>query len=186
MDSETRPRPFGTTKCIRLRDVDRFGGCGQGAPYTSPAYVYLNEPSAERLANERKTRAIGVAAKGRVDAERNQWARDMENARLARERVAQRIENACERAVDAGRRRQAAEEALRVAKERARVWVGRGPVAEDVRAFGLDPGTATVDQVKAAFRARVKSGHSDHGGTEDIGRLVALKDKALAYVEARS
>lgn len=64
-----------------------------------------------------------------------------------------------------------------------------GRVAEGVRALralGLDPASATVEDVQRAFRARAKTGHSDQGGEADMGELVRLRDAARAYVMARA
>jgi hypothetical protein len=60
------------------------------------------------------------------------------------------------------------------------------PGATAVRALGLDPATATEDNVQAAFRARARTGHADKGGKLDMGELVRQRDAARAYVNARS
>ncbi|MDC3956861.1 hypothetical protein KEG38_23580 [Polyangium jinanense] len=54
-----------------------------------------------------------------------------------------------------------------------------------LRELGLD-GSATVDDVYRAYRARVKTEHPDKGGTGDMGQLVELRDRALAYLRARA
>lgn len=60
------------------------------------------------------------------------------------------------------------------------------PGAAAVRALGLDPATATEDDVQAAFRARAQTGHADKGGKLDMGELVRQRDAARAYVNACS
>jgi hypothetical protein len=60
------------------------------------------------------------------------------------------------------------------------------PGAAAVRALGLDPATATADNVQAAFRARAQTGHADKGGKLDMGELVRQRDAARAYVTACS
>lgn len=60
------------------------------------------------------------------------------------------------------------------------------PGAAAVRGLGLDPATATEDNVQAAFRARARTGHADKGGQRDMGELVRQRDAARAYVTARS
>lgn len=47
--------------------------------------------------------------------------------------------------------------------------------------LGLDA-RATADDVRAAFRRKAKATHPDQGGNGDMGRLVQLRDLALAYV----
>lgn len=54
-----------------------------------------------------------------------------------------------------------------------------------LKALGLDA-TATASDVRAAFRRIAKEGHPDKGGAMDMGKLVELRDQALAYVAARS
>jgi hypothetical protein len=56
-----------------------------------------------------------------------------------------------------------------------------------VRAFGLDPATATVDDVNRVFRQRAKRHHPDQGGGGvDMGKLVRSRDAARDYVNARA
>jgi hypothetical protein len=59
------------------------------------------------------------------------------------------------------------------------------PGAVAVRALGLDPATATEEDVQAAFRVRAKTGHADKGGHLDMGELVRQRDAARNYVAAR-
>lgn len=60
----------------------------------------------------------------------------------------------------------------------------KGPPA--VRAFGLDPKIATVDDVQRVFREHAKRGHSDQGGAADMGALVKQRDLARAYIMKRT
>lgn len=57
--------------------------------------------------------------------------------------------------------------------------------AEAIRAFGLDPETATHDDVQRVFTAAAKSGHSDRGGAADMGDLVKQRDLAREHIAAR-
>ncbi len=47
------------------------------------------------------------------------------------------------------------------------------PGAAAVRALGLDPATASEDDVQAAFRARARTGHADKCGGLDMGELAS-------------
>ncbi|MRG96519.1 hypothetical protein [Polyangium spumosum] len=94
------------------------------------------------------------------------------------------------RAASAERARKAAEEAR--FKERmgdffngfSRTEAAPAPGLAALRELGLD-GSANVEDVRRAYRTRVKSQHPDKGGTGDMGRLVELRDRACAYVQAR-
>jgi hypothetical protein len=95
------------------------------------------------------------------------------------------------RAAGAERARKAAEDAQ--CKQRmggfsngsASAKTGPGPGLAALRELGLD-GSATVEDVRRAYRARVKSEHPDKGGMGDMGRLVEIRNRALAYVQARA
>ncbi len=52
--------------------------------------------------------------------------------------------------------------------------------------LGLDPSTATVEDVQSAFRRLAKAEHPDLGGSGDMGRLVAVRDAARKYVQSRA
>lgn len=72
----------------------------------------------------------------------------------------------------------------RWAQDMARSLRGAGAAVggnvEALAALGLQPG-ATVDHVKAAFRARALEAHPDHGGTDERMReLLRIRDEAIA------
>jgi len=49
--------------------------------------------------------------------------------------------------------------------------------------FGLDPRTATADDVRAAFRRLIQQHHPDHGGDPRVAeRLQTMKDSILALM----
>jgi len=49
--------------------------------------------------------------------------------------------------------------------------------------FGLDPKTATADDVRAAFRRLIQQHHPDHGGDPRVAeRLQTMKDSILALM----
>ena len=49
--------------------------------------------------------------------------------------------------------------------------------------FGLDPKTATADDVRAAFRRLIQEHHPDHGGDPRVAeRLQTMKDSILALM----
>lgn len=70
-------------------------------------------------------------------------------------------------------------------------WAGGGAASgaapkptgvQALEALGLST-TCTAADVRAAFRRMAKEGHPDKGGAMDMGKLVELRDLALAYVE---
>jgi hypothetical protein len=49
--------------------------------------------------------------------------------------------------------------------------------------FGLDPKTATADEVREAFRRLIQQHHPDHGGDPRVAeRLQTMKDSILALM----
>ena len=46
--------------------------------------------------------------------------------------------------------------------------------------------SASVEDVQRAFRTRAKAEHPDQGGKGDMGHLVAVRDRTLAYVQQRA
>jgi curved DNA-binding protein CbpA len=49
--------------------------------------------------------------------------------------------------------------------------------------FGLDPKTATADEVREAFRRLIMQHHPDHGGDARVAeRLQTMKDSILALM----
>ena len=49
--------------------------------------------------------------------------------------------------------------------------------------FGLDPKTATADDVRSAFRCLIQQHHPDHGGDPQVAeRLQTMKDSILALM----
>jgi hypothetical protein len=92
-------------------------------------------------------------------------------------------------AAGAARARRAAEDAR--FKERmgdffngfSRAKAASDPGLAALHELGLDA-PASVQDVLRAYRARVKAEHPDKGGKGDMGRLVEIRDRALAYLRA--
>jgi hypothetical protein len=72
--------------------------------------------------------------------------------------------------------------AFRDFSQRVRAAAAEPPGLAALRAFGLDA-KATADDVRRIFRQKAKITHPDKGGSGDMGRLVELRDLALAYVQ---
>jgi hypothetical protein len=115
--------------------------------------VWYRKPTTEQLAEAGEHRAI--------------------NETKARARRAEREE--------ARRTAEGFAEAFRRAREAAAA-PPPPPGLAALRELGLDA-TATADDVRAAFRQRAKATHPDKGGSGDMGRLVELRDLALAYLQ---
>lgn len=56
------------------------------------------------------------------------------------------------------------------------------PMAEDLKLLGLSPG-ATESEIKAASKKAFLNGHSNKGGTANIGALTAARDRLLSRLK---